>query len=366
MANHWGYPTMQSLAESYPELAKSGVFTEKDSHIYLNSRSLHERVFVSLIDSATTAVETKIVTAVTNGTPVKFRIKRQINPPSVNLTFSFASDAFGVNVRSSFVGMTSQIVGLVHESAHLRNQSKPASWYQIDVDVVPGLQISLDTAPNPFNPSETMECPVYAVFKWRNESQRSARAFENPDVIWRFCTSGYEKHIMDVAQTKPSQRYILTACRILKAYMKSPSVKPTQFGHLMKSYFLKNITMYCILYVTVINGKQLSGVREAMGYFLEFLDISLQEERLPHYFYGNEWIKYMFPDYEPVDGYRVDLYESARKKGTLVNARQFQWRGIKEDLQRLCQGGDQLFSEFSEKFREFVRADGAEYSTSCP
>ena len=74
----------------------------------------------------------------------------------------------------------------------------------------------------------------------------------------------------------------------------------------------------------------------------------------------------MFPDYKLVEGYRVDLYESALKTGTMMNARQSQWREIKEDLQRLCQRDVNLFSEFSEKFRESIRADGAEYSTSCP
>ena len=259
---------MERLAESYPQLAKADVFTEKGSEIYLNSRNLHEKVFLSLIDSATSEVERLIDAAETSGSPAKFRIKRQINPPSINLTFIITSSAPNVDVRYSFMGMARRVVSLMQESADSRCQSESASWYQIDVDVVPGLQISLDTVPSPFNPTETMDCPLYAVFKWRNESQRSARAFEDPKIIWRFCTSGYEKHIMDVAQIKPSQRYILNACRIVKAYVKSPSLKTTQFGHLMKSYYLKTIAMYCILYVTVINGKQLSGVREALGYFI--------------------------------------------------------------------------------------------------
>ena len=347
---------MERLKKSYPQLAKSGVFTERGSDIYLNSRNFHEKVFTSIIDSAKSSVEKTIDTAKTSGTPINFEIKRQINAPSVNLTFIFTSSDPGIDVRNSFTDM----VQVVYESF----QPESANWYQIDVDVVPGLQISLDTVPNPFNLQETMDCPLYAVFKWRNESQRSARAFSDPKIIWRFCTSGYEKHIMDVAQTIQSQRYIMTACRIVKAYVKSPPVKLTQFGHLMKSYFLKNIAMYCILYVTVINGKELSGVREALGYFLDFLDVSLQETHLPHFFYCNEWIKYMFPDYKLVEGYKVDLYESALKSGTLMNARQSQWRDIKKDLQRLFQHEVDLFPEYKERFREFIKA--GEYSTTCP
>lgn len=237
-----------------------------------------------------------------------------------------------------------------------------ASTYQIDVDVVPGLQLKLETVPNPFNPRESMYCPIYAVFKWRNENQPAARLFHDPEVVWRFCTSGYEKHIMDVAQTKTSQIYIKTACRIFKAYVKSQLVKRTNFGSFMKSYYLKTIAMYCILYINIINGKELSGVKEALGYFLGFLGVCLEEERLPHFFYCNEWIKYMFPEYEPVDGYKVDLFESARKSGTLQNARECSWRNTQDDFRNLSQSD--VFSDFKERFREFILA--GRYCTACP
>lgn len=334
----------------YPKLEREGVFTSKGSDIYLNSRHFHESVFISLIDSAINVVRMKINEAVAKGSPVGFEIKRQMNAPSINLTFILTSTNPNVDARHGLF----KAIGA--SAAHFQNEG--AQLCKIDVDVVPGFQILLDRVPNPFNPQESMDCPVYAVFKWRDEKQRSAFVFKDPEVIWRFCTSGYEKHIMDVAQTKPGQNFILTACRLVKAYINGDSVKPTQFGRFMKSYYLKNIAMYCILYVTILNSRELSGVREALGYFLDFLEVSLEEETLPHFFYCNEWIKYMFPDYEPVEGKKVDLYESARKRGHLVNARESQWRDIKRDLQSLCQPGMIIYGDFKERFREFIKAGG--------
>lgn len=347
---------MEELRRRYPQLVREGVFVDKGSGIYLSSRQFHEKVFESIIDSARHEVERKIIDASNRGSDVGFKINRQINPPSINLTFLMTSSDSDIDSRAYVARSALQVSG------HLIQESACTYMYQIDVDIVPGLQLSLATVPNPLNPGESMQCPVYAVFKWRNESQRSARAFDDAQVIWRFCTSGYEKHIMDGAHTRRSQRYILTACRLVKAYIKNPSIKKTQFGSFMKSYYLKNIAMYCILYVVIMNGKTLSGVREALGYFLDFLGVALTEERLPHFFYGNEWIKYMFPDYEFVEGCKIDLFESARKSGTLVNARQSCWRDIKEDFRRLIQC--EVFSDFKERFKEFVRA--GRYCDTCP
>ena len=354
--------SLEELQQRYPELYREEVFERKGSDVYLNSRSFHERVFESLIDSASSAVEKTIREAKERcHYHVDFQIRRQINAPSINLTFNIMSTNPDGDGRMHLTALVRTLGGAIFQS----EASTTYHTYQIDVDVVPGLQINFDTVPNPFNPQEIMKCPVYAVFKWRNENQVSARQFEDPEIIWRFCTSGYEKHIMDVAQTKESQSYIMTAARLVKAYVRSEPMKNTNFGSFMKSYYLKNIALYCILYVTVINGKELSGVKEALGYFLDFLDVTLTEERLPHFFYNNEWIKYMFPDYELVECCKVDLFESARKNGTLQNAREYSWQSMKRTLQGLYQHADVfIYPDFKDRFREFITA-GSYCSASC-
>ena len=345
-----GSCSMSGLQQRYPQLYKEGVFVQKGFEIYLNSRRLHEGVFISLMDSAVDATVKKIYEAKKGNNPVNFMIKRQMNAPSINLTFLIHSD--DREGRSALTDLALSIQ-VNHES--YSNQGWTAHAYQIDVDVVPALQITLDTVPNPFNPRQTMNCPVYAVFKWRDEHQASARLFEDPGIIWRFCTSGYEKHIMDVAQTKKSQSYILTAARLVKAYVRSQkTVSGVHFNSFMKSYYIKNIALYCMLYVNVINGRELSGVKEALGYFIDFLDVSLIEKRLPHFFYSNEWIKYMFPEYEPVEGYKVDLYDSV--KSTLVNVRESSWGKMKEELAELYRHDVFIYPDFKERFREFVKA----------
>ena len=229
------------------------MFERKGSDVYLNSRSFHESVFQSLIDSARNTVEKTIREAKErNNYDVNFQITRKINPPSINLTFIITSTDPECDDRMNLTALARTLEGTV-----IQLQSATTLTYRIDVDVVPGLRIKFDTVPNPFSPQE---------------------------IIWRFCTSGYEKHIMDVAQTKERQSYIMTAARLVKAYIRSEPMKNTNFGSFMKSYFLKNIALYCILYVTVINGKELSGVKEALGYFLDILDVTLMEERLPHFF----------------------------------------------------------------------------------
>ena len=62
----------------------------------------------------------------------------------------------------------------------------------------------------------------------------------------------------------------------------------------------------------------------------------------------------MFPEYEPVGGYKVDLYDSV--KHTLVNVRESSWGKMKEDLAELYRHDVFIYPDFKERFREFVKA----------
>uniref|UniRef100_K1Q6X2 Uncharacterized protein n=1 Tax=Magallana gigas TaxID=29159 RepID=K1Q6X2_MAGGI len=59
--------------------------------------------------------------------------------------------------------------------------------------------------------------------------------------------------------------------------------RQNQAANLLSSYHLKTVAMYCILLLTVPTkltspGYRLSGVREALGYFLSFLKSALEKE----------------------------------------------------------------------------------------
>lgn len=88
----------------------------------------------------------------------------------------------------------------------------------------------------------------------------------------------------------------MTACRLLKgALSKFPSDSTEQLGSVLKSYHLKHITLYCILFLTIPRENKLSSVREALGYFVKYLKLSLNAENLPHFFYGNPWFGLVLP-----------------------------------------------------------------------
>ena len=58
--------------------------------------------------------------------------------------------------------------------------------------------------------------------------------------------------------------------------------------------------MYCILLLTVpseltSHGAPLNGVREALGYFLTFLEFVLKMKYLPDFFLGNKYLYKIFP-----------------------------------------------------------------------
>lgn len=91
----------------------------------------------------------------------------------------------------------------------------------------------------------------------------------------------------------------MTACRLIKGVLrKLASDSNNQLGSVLKSYHLKNLCLYCFLFLT-IHGKpnKLSSVTEAMGYFIEFIRLSLEAGNLPHFFHGNPYIRKMFPGY---------------------------------------------------------------------
>lgn len=286
------------------------------SERFINTRNFQREVLTSLVDKAVSGLTCiNKNTQLTHSKYNNYSIYRSVDPPTLKLTIQ-VDKLFGLHGLKSIV----------------QSESKTLSKDKItiDIDLVPAMVLAYDVIPDPytvnnfhqslenypkgwcrkfvriFSSSEVsdkteqgarmMYCIRYGVMKWVNKKNRAIRGVEK-DVLWRESTCGYEKHIFDTARRSQSQRYVMTACRLLKgALSKFPSDSTEQLGSVLKSYHLKHITLYCILFLTIPREEnKLSSVREALGYFVKYLKLSLNAENLPHFFYGNPWLGLMLP-----------------------------------------------------------------------
>ena len=258
--------SLDTVKARLPTLFRKGVFKElAEGTVCLNSRALHQQVFQSIIDQVTDKIRDIISDLEIRGQRPGFQISRIMNPPSINLTI------------------------------HMTNGKN------IDVDVVPGLLLREDQVPDPARPGQTMDCPVYAVFRWAEQRSMKGARFNDADIVWRICSSGYEKHTADVARCRQQERYIITALRILKTYFsktkRSGNSAPPQIVTVLRSYHLKHIAYYILLHTQYIYKIKFKGVQEVLLYFFRFLRTSLERKRLPHFFHSNTRITYMYPNY---------------------------------------------------------------------
>lgn len=86
----------------------------------------------------------------------------------------------------------------------------------------------------------------------------------------------------------------------MKAVVKALRIRQNHATNLLTSYHIKTVAMYCIELLTVSTVAppdfHLRGVREALGYFLKFLKLVFDQETLPDFFLGNEYLGEIFPD----------------------------------------------------------------------
>lgn len=285
------------------------------SERFINTRNFQREVLTSLVDSAVSGLTSiKKNTQLTHSKYNNYSIHRSVGPPTIKLTIQ-VDKLFGLHGLKTIVQPESKTLS--------------KDKITIDIDLVPAMVLAYDVIPDPytvnnfhqslkiypkgwcrklvriFSSSEVsdtteqdarmMYCLRYGVMKWVNKKNPAIRDVEK-DILWRESTCGYEKHIFDTARRSQSQRYVMTACRLLKgALSKFPSDSTEQLGSVLKSYHLKHITLYCILFLTIPRENKLSSVREALGYFVKYLKLSLNAENLPHFFYGNPWFGLVLP-----------------------------------------------------------------------
>ncbi|XP_061194199.1 uncharacterized protein LOC133202397 [Saccostrea echinata] len=302
-----------------PWMRKHSLLEDDFGGKYINTNNLQKKVFTSLLDQSRDEIN-KQLQRISTGNE-SYRLVRSVYAPNLKITIKVQSER--------------GLKGL----AKIKLESFQGLWIiELEADLVPALCLSSDTVPDPYTVHDfhlcfqhhptsyrQMPCERYGVMKWINESNDSIPLdpLQSREVLWRISTCGYEKHILDVARRNQSQRYILTACRLLKGALYNFNRKSrgdSQLDSVIKSYHLKNICLYCILFLTIPSKEnKLSGVREALGYFIKYLQLSLKAEFLPHFFYGNPHIVLMFPE-SSFEKKKYDLF-SFKDPETLRQAR---------------------------------------------
>ena len=321
---------------------------------FLNTKNLQRKIFSSLWDKSIHEHRIKRQRGRIYEND-DYTIHRSVDPPTLKITIA-VKKSFGLRgLRDSFI---------VNEALVVKEDT-----IYIEVDLVPAMVLAYDFVPDPYTvhtfhqnidgypkgwcrkvkqflfPSSAqdtttldtrmMPCVRYGIMKWVNK-KNPAISVDDKDMLWRESTCGYEKHILDVARRNQSQKYVMTACRLLKGALKKfPS---QQLGSVLKSYHLKNITLYCFLFLTIPSkNNQLSSVREALGYFVEYLKMSVNEGCLPHFFYGNPHISLMLP-YSPFEqeNTRYNIF-AGKNQETLCQARY--------SLSRLLETLDELYDK---------------------
>ncbi|XP_045187922.2 uncharacterized protein LOC123545672 [Mercenaria mercenaria] len=284
------------LQNRYPELWQEGVFEEDTQGIiYLSSRMLHQAVFESLIDQSSLAIEEKVV-AMACRQNINFHITRRMNPPAVNIRICFDDAANELFMRQGQIRNPSEVVR------------------EIDLDIVPAIRLRIDQTTH-YN-GNPVNAVVHAVCKWKEEDAAKSLEIANQKIVWHINSAGYERYTLDVARTNQKQRYILTALRLLKTYFtktktiaKNENRPPPPITTVLKSYHLKQIAFYLILYTCHINPIQIYSAKRALGCLLSLLRTTLQRKRLPHFFYSNSLIQRMFTYYPfQQDALRFDLF----------------------------------------------------------
>ncbi|XP_056004830.1 uncharacterized protein LOC125659948 isoform X3 [Ostrea edulis] len=276
-------------------MIKYGLLEDSYGDRCINTSNFQTRIFTSLLDKSKDGINRQLrrMTALSSDICT---VDRCVSPPTLKILIK----------NNIHLDRLCQYI-LVLESTNAKN----VYCMCVEADLVPGLCLSSDTVPDPYavhdfhqchitkstiSADEQMPCKRYGVMKWVNKVNPNIPESER-EFLWRNSTCGYEKHILDVARRNQSQRYVMTACRLLKGALREFQPNSTnQLGSVMKSYHLKNICFYCILFLTIPSRENtLSGVKEALGYFVKYLELSIEEGCLLHFFYGNPYIHIMFP-----------------------------------------------------------------------
>lgn len=277
--------SMEKLAVKFPQLYREGVFVLQNGIVHISSRCLYQKVFESMFDKACNKIVAEISSCTEFGQTTNFSLKRKMNPPAINITILLDDDDHKKFMKA---GQPKNLSNLVKE---------------IDVDVVPGFLLRYDMETK--YEGVALKCPIHAVCKWAEEERSRALDFVNTCLVWDVKTTGYEKHLLDVARRDRKKLYILTALRIVKTYFTRTKTIAKEAGHpppqivtVLKSYHLKQIAIYLLYYLCHVHPQyRLYGTHRATLYFIDMMTTALEAGHLPHFFYSNNKVQVMLPGY---------------------------------------------------------------------
>ncbi|XP_069133746.1 uncharacterized protein [Argopecten irradians] len=343
----------------YDSFRRNNVFDRQGSDLYLNAKNFHTKVILSIMDTTISLIQNEIE-AETENEPCSFTLtKASVFPPTYRFKIKIKSDddfddlLYGQQMFRRCQRESRDVVrfeGCYGEAWNLSNKV-------IEFDIVPGILLKTDLVSNP-DSWIPMTCDRYAVMKWVHKERYTAE-YSHPELMWRESSCGYEKHIIDIGQRDRNSLFILTACRIIKAYLDGMD-RSSQLRSLMTSYHIKNITIHCLLFKL-----QVSGVKEALGYLIGFLETSIDARFLPHYFYGNPNVISMF---KVLSGFekekRLNLFRDISETHFIQAAMSLQ--RMKADLQGLFTELSQLRDQGCiEAFRQFCTLYPEDRSDKC-
>lgn len=278
---HTKKPQNTGLSASYEKMALlQEVDGENGRTFAINSKTVHAKIFRGILDKAINTITSKI----NRMASVSFKIELIVRPPTLNVTL-------------------------------LINLAEGSAPFKIDMDVVPGILI--DQVPSP----EAQYCRRYAVCCWMEESkalsQNTNITTQHLQTVWRISHAGFERYIIYKSRETPASEFLCTACRILKCLKDMGdelSGPPLQIYTVIKSYHLKTILMYAVLYLVLIHRIEIRSVCEALAYLVEMLSSVLRFRCLPSFFLGNICSQYLFNDPNSPsrafysESYRMDLF----------------------------------------------------------
>ncbi|XP_052076185.1 uncharacterized protein LOC127714201 [Mytilus californianus] len=332
------------LISRFPWIEKTEIFKKfANGKYFLNTKNLQEKVFKSIIDKTR-----KVINDQLHDIHSPFFIRRTSKPPTFDINITLNKEKDITDLRDDI-----RLVQGVHVA--IESDKKPS----LDIDFVPAFHLRNDRVPNPYTEKlphgfgiEQMNCQVYAVMKWAHRSTEASSTFDS-DCLWRECTSGYEKQILDICRRNNSQRYLMTACRLLKSYVANQH-KTNQIRSVAASQHLKTICFYCVTFLTTPSDhNSLSGLKEALGYFLFFLGLCIESKNLPHFFFGNPWLCTHFPHSSFGHGQKQKNLYSSVKWETYRQA-SLSYTNMLDDLKGLYTESCQLDTYRIEQFKEHL------------
>lgn len=268
-----------------------------NGHAYVDTCNFQNKVFASLLDQTQNRINYEL-RALTKDTSKRFKMVKSVVSPSLKIIIVINSEN-GLSDLRDYLPDLEKIMTISTFQAS-RGSRKETRTTRVEIDLVPALLIPGDEFPQNVSKDQhqsVIHCERYGVLKWATKKNNKVY-FEETDgnLFWCRSTCGYEKYISDIAQGNLSQRYIMTACRLVKGMLRVYATDHPSLRSVVNSYHLKTICFYCILFLTIPSEEnRLSNVKQAMGYFVKFLQLSLKAENLPHFFFGNPYLDRMFP-----------------------------------------------------------------------